>query len=134
MLRVTVLERGRLVRSDSDAESVGLGTPLRRVLPQRLYDRLLRSEAVREDRGEAAVFRWRRNDCLVGPWVGVMQIPGLQLEILPKTDESASQDSEQEVRDIRSNLMNYLKIKRIINKTQKAKAERKMSSALFTVL
>lgn len=27
MLRVTVLERGRIVRSDSDADSVELGTP-----------------------------------------------------------------------------------------------------------
>ena len=97
MLRVTVLERGRIVRSDSDADSVELGTPSRRVLPQRLYDRLYRSEGAREDRGEAAVFRWRRNHCLVGPWVGVMQIPGLQLEILPKTDESAAEDSYQEL-------------------------------------
>lgn len=108
MLRVTVLERGRLVRSDSDADSVELGTPSRRVLPQRLYDRLYRSEGAREDRGEAPVFRWRRNHCLVGPWVGVMQVPGLQLEILPKTDEIASQDADQEVRDIRSNLMEML--------------------------
>ena len=108
MQRVTVLERGRIVRSDSDADSVEVGTPSRRVLPQWLYDRLYRSEGAREDRGEAAVFRWRRNHCLVGPWVGVMQIPGLQLEILPKTDESAAQDSDQEVRDIRSNLMEML--------------------------
>ena len=99
MLRVTVLERGRIVRSDFDADSVELGTPPRRVLSRRLYDRLYRSEGAREDRGEAAVFRWRRNQCLVGPWVGVMQIPGLQLEILPKTDEAKAQDSDQQVRD-----------------------------------
>ncbi len=92
MLRVTVLERGRVLRSDSDDEGVELGTVSRRVLPQRLYDRLVRSEAAREDRGEEAVLRMRRNHCLVGPWVGVMQVPGLQLEILPKTHESASQD------------------------------------------
>ena len=108
MLRVTVLERGRIVRSDSDADSVELGTTSRRVLPQRLYDRLYRIEGAREDRGEAAVFSWRRNHCLVGSWVGVMQIPGLQLEILPKTDTGAVQDSDQEVRDIRSNLMEML--------------------------
>lgn len=108
MLRVTVLERGRILRSDSDAESVDLGTPSRRVLPQRLYERLFRIEGAREDRREAAVFRWRRNHCLVGPWVGVMQIPGLQLEILPKTDDGAAQDSEQEVRDTRCNLMEML--------------------------
>lgn len=108
MLRVTVLERGRILRSDSDADSVELGTPSRRVLPQRLYDRLYRSEGAREDKGEAAVFRWRRNHCLVGPWVGVMQIPGLQLEILPKTDEGTTQDSDQAVKDIRDNLMEML--------------------------
>lgn len=108
MLRVTVLERGRLVRADSDAESVELGTPSRRVLPQRLYDRLVRSEAAREDRGEAAVFRWRRNHCVVGPWVGVMQIPGLQLEVLPKTDDDDADVGDREVRDIRSNLMEML--------------------------
>lgn len=108
MLRVTVLERGRILRSDTDADSVDLGTPSRRVLPQRLYDRLYRSEGAREDGGDAGVFRWRRNHCLVGPWVGVMQIPGLQLEILPKIDDSAPQDSEQEVRDTRCNLMEML--------------------------
>lgn len=108
MLRVTVLERGRLVRGDSDVDSVELGTPSRRVLPQRLYDRLMRSEAAREDRGEPAVFHWRRNHCLVGPWVGVMQIPGLQLEILPKTDDNEIQGSDQEVRDLRCNLMEML--------------------------
>lgn len=108
MLRVTVLERGRIVRSDSDADSVELGTPSRRMLPQRLYDRLYRIEGAREDRGEVAVFRWRRNHCFVGSWVGVMQVPGLQLEILPKTDEGAAHDSDQEVRDIRSNLMEML--------------------------
>lgn len=108
MLRVTVLERGRIVRADSEADNVELGTPSRRVLPQRLYDRLYRSEGAREDRGEAAVFRWRRNQGLVGPWVGVMQIPGLQLEILPKTEELAAQESDEEVRDLRSNLMEML--------------------------
>jgi 5-methylcytosine-specific restriction enzyme subunit McrC len=108
MLRVTVLERGRIVRADSDADNVELGAPSRRVLPQRLYDRLVRSEAAREDRGEAAVFRWRRNHCLVGPWVGVMQIPGLQLEILPKIDDNVAQDNDQEVRDIRRNLIEML--------------------------
>lgn len=108
MLRVTVLERGRIVRSDEGADGVGIGTPSRRVLPQHLYDRLHRREGAREDRGEAPVFRWQRNHALVGPWVGVMQIPGLQLEILPKTDWSAGQESDEEVRGIRSNLMEML--------------------------
>ncbi len=108
MLRVAVLERGRLVRGNSDAESGEVGTPARRVLPPRLYDRLLRSEAQREDRGERDVFRWRRDHCLVGPWVGVIQVPGLQLEILPKIDDSASPENDAEVCDTRCNLMEML--------------------------
>jgi len=109
MLRVTVLERGRIKRSDADAGSVELGTPSCRTLPRWLYDRLRRSEGMREDRGEGAVFQWRRSHCLVGQWVGVMQIPGLQLEILPKTDDNALQDTDQEVRDIRRNLTEMLR-------------------------
>jgi 5-methylcytosine-specific restriction enzyme subunit McrC len=110
MQRVTVLERGRILRSESEHEAPGaaMGTPSRRLLPHHLYDRLYRSETAREDRGEAAVFRWRRDHCLVGPWVGVLQIPGLQIEILPKTDGRAAQQSDQELGDIRSNLMEML--------------------------
>jgi len=108
MLRLTVLERGRIVRADSDDDRVEPGTPSRRVLPKWLYDRLHRREGVREDRGGAAVFQWRRNHCLVGRLVGVMQIPGLQLEILPKTDDSAEQQDDEEVSDIRSNLTEML--------------------------
>lgn len=107
MRRVTVLERGRLVRGNSDAENEEVDTASRRVLPPRLYDRLLRGEGAREDRGGAAIFSWRRNHCLVGPWVGVIQIPGLQLEILPKTDDNMK-DSDQEVGDLRCNLMEML--------------------------
>ena len=94
MHRVTVIERGRLIRADASADRStndgvnAAGTPSRRHLPAGLYDRLLRAESAREDRGEPAIFHWRRNHCLVGPWVGVVQIPGLQVEILPKIDES----------------------------------------------
>jgi 5-methylcytosine-specific restriction enzyme subunit McrC len=107
MLRICVLERGRLIRADSAEGSVELGTPLRRVLPQRLYDRLARSEMSREDRGELPVFQWRRNHCLVGPWVGVMQVPGLQLEILPKIEDE-SRNTDADIQDIRSNLLEML--------------------------
>jgi 5-methylcytosine-specific restriction enzyme subunit McrC len=110
MLRVTVLERGRLIRDDEVADdgSQDTGTPSRRCLPAKLYDRLLRAESAREERGEAPIFSWRRNYCLVGPWVGVMQIPGLQLEILPKTDEREGPADEGFVRDTRCNLMEML--------------------------
>ena len=108
MQRVTVLERGRLVRAEVDTEGAVRGTSSFRILPQRLFDRLARSEAAREDRGEKGVFDWRRNHCFVRQWVGVIQVPGLQLEILPKTDGTKAQDSEPEVAEIRHNLMEML--------------------------
>jgi 5-methylcytosine-specific restriction enzyme subunit McrC len=109
MNRVTVLERGRIERDDDASEGPG-GTPSRRLLPARLYDRLLRSELAREERGDAAVFQWRRNHGLVGPWVGVIQIPGLQLEILPKMDDGTKADAADDtaVPDIRRNLLEML--------------------------
>ena len=110
MLRVTVLERGRLIRSEDTADSGEreMDTPSRRHLPAPLYDRLLRAEVIREERNEAPVFGWRRDYCLVGPWVGVMQIPGLQIEILPKTDGRDVSTDETFVEDTRGNLMEML--------------------------
>jgi 5-methylcytosine-specific restriction enzyme subunit McrC len=107
MLRLSVLERGRLVRAESAGQIADYGTPSKRILPQRLFDRLARHEAIREDREDGAVFQWRRNYCLVGSWVGVLQVPGLQIEILPKTDGSFG-DEEQQLTDVRSNLMEML--------------------------
>ncbi|MBK7074599.1 MAG: hypothetical protein IPH44_20110 [Myxococcales bacterium] len=109
MRRVTVVERGRLIRGEDESGNPELdGTLARRLLPSRLYDRLFRSEVAREDRGEAAVFSWRRDHCLVGPWVGVIQIPGLQIEILPKTDDRARASDDAYVKETRSNLMEML--------------------------
>jgi 5-methylcytosine-specific restriction enzyme subunit McrC len=90
MLQVTVLERGRIVRGGADASTTEVGGTLQyRVLPAQLYDRLARSELLREERdGEGRVIDWRVRYGIVGQWVGVIQIPGLQLEILPKTDDS----------------------------------------------
>lgn len=110
MLRVTVLERGRIVRgeSDSPSESAG-GTAQYRVLPCRLYDRLERSEVSYEERDDKGrVIDWHRRYGIVGQWVGVIQIPGLQLEILPKTDDAAPEGGEGSVDATRRNLMTML--------------------------
>ncbi|MBX3269507.1 MAG: hypothetical protein KF729_04570 [Sandaracinaceae bacterium] len=112
MLRVTVLERGRLVRGGEAERAYAAGTPARRELAARLYDRLMRSEAAREDRGEKPVFAWRRHHALVGSWVGVVQVPGLQIEILPKTDDQQPPEPGESldawVRDTRANLFEML--------------------------
>ncbi len=111
MLRVTVLERGRIVRGESDPPSEHAnGTPQVRVLPSRLYDRLARSDVSHEEReGEGRVIEWRRRQGIVGQWVGVIQIPGLQLEILPKTDDEDPREGvDGYVDSTRRNLMTML--------------------------
>jgi 5-methylcytosine-specific restriction enzyme subunit McrC len=112
MLRVTVLERGRIVRDEtgSTSKSAG-GTPQYRVLPSRLYDRLERTEVSHDERdGKGRVIEWHRRHGVVGQWVGVIQIPGLQLEILPKTDaEDPPEDGDDILVDgARRNLMTML--------------------------
>jgi 5-methylcytosine-specific restriction enzyme subunit McrC len=89
MLRVSVIERGRIVRGDTDDPAITRpGSPAYRVLPRRLYDRLVRHELDHVERREQKnrIIDWRHDHGIVGQWVGVVQIPGLQLEILPKTD------------------------------------------------
>ncbi len=110
MLRVNVLERGRIVRGESDTPSENAGgTPQYRVLPTRLYDRLERSELSHEElNGKGRVIDWHRRHGVVGQWVGVIQIPGLQLEILPKTDDSQPETGDGYVDATRRNLMTML--------------------------
>lgn len=110
MLRVTVLERGRVVRGESDSLAASArGTAQYRVLPSRLYDRLERSEVSHEKLdGKGRVIDWHRRYGIVGQWVGVIQIPGLQLEILPKTDDAVSEAGDGYVDTTRRNLMTML--------------------------
>ena len=112
MLRLTVLERGRLERAVDLSGKEGseeFGTPARRRVPAPLFDRLQRAEGIREDRGQKAIFRWGRNKAYVGPWVGVLQVPGLQLEILPKIDTGET-GNQLEVTELRANLLHMLSL------------------------
>jgi 5-methylcytosine-specific restriction enzyme subunit McrC len=100
MLRVAVIERGRIVRGDTDdLDITKTGGPAYRVLPRQLYDRLVRHEIehVERQKYKSRIIDWRRDHGVVGQWVGVLQIPGLQLEILPKTDgHEPPEDAEGE--------------------------------------
>ena len=111
MRRLTVLERGRLVRGDTDDwGECREGTPSYRLLPRRVYDRLERYELTQVDEeGEKRIVDWRERHGIVGPWVGLIQTPGLQLEILPKTDGGEVPPDEEKrdhyIRGTRDNLL-----------------------------
>lgn len=110
MLRLTVLERGEICRDLKvlpHSSGSDFGTPERRLIPSVLYDRLIAAESAREGKGEKPIFSWHHNRAFVGPWVGVLQIPGLQLEILPKLDNQPQQING-DVSLVRNNLMYML--------------------------
>lgn len=115
MLKLRVLERGRIRRTNDDALSGG--TVHDRPIPSVLFDRLLRLEGGREDRGESTIFHWRRNEAIIGPWVGVLQVPGLQLEILPKLD-----DQNADVPSIRANVVEMLRVGGLIASRDRGEA------------
>jgi 5-methylcytosine-specific restriction enzyme subunit McrC len=81
MLQLQVCERGTLVQGEKGTSS------LRQCwVPTELFERLQLFEDRRVNRGESPVFTWGYRKAVVGPYVGVIRVPGLQLEILPKTE------------------------------------------------
>jgi 5-methylcytosine-specific restriction enzyme subunit McrC len=107
MKRIVIREHSRIVRlrkGDSTAQTDGCTH-----LESHLYDRLKRFDHYK--RAEAdRIFRWSDSYALTRQWVGVVQVPGLQLEILPKIDVPEV-DQEQTVNQAaRANLLYMLSI------------------------
>jgi 5-methylcytosine-specific restriction enzyme subunit McrC len=80
--RVTLRERGRLHQSRSDRPVPPSDTLDQLWLEPHLFDRLRDDDLSRP----RPVFEWQHRSARAGPWVGVVQIPGLTLELLPKID------------------------------------------------
>lgn len=78
MIIIRIAEFGRIRRSD---------------LPPALLDRLQRfDEAWSRDKGGSTVFNWSHIGWIgAGSWVGVVQVPGLTVQILPKVDDGVGQ-------------------------------------------
>lgn len=84
MRQVTLRERGRLHRLRPGRDAPGPpDQPDAAWLDARHFDRLRDYDRSRADR---AVFDWGVDDARAGQWVGVVQMPGLVLELLPKID------------------------------------------------
>ncbi len=72
MNRLSILEYGKIARAD---------------LPARVLDRLERFDLLHARTSGESVFDWSgRHQIRAKNWVGVVQVPGLSVEILPKVD------------------------------------------------
>jgi 5-methylcytosine-specific restriction enzyme subunit McrC len=108
-----VLERGRLICGEGrEPDSL-----FARRLPPDIYARLRDAEQSRESRGEAPVFQWGTRAgvefAIVGPWVGVIEVGAVQIEILPKADQNErpnidGRSEDDVVRLIQGNLLEML--------------------------
>ncbi len=108
MKRIVIREHERIVRSDQD----GVDSGDNQHLNSRLYDQLKRFD----QRGREAkdqVFAWGDRRAWAQQWVGVIQVPGLQIEILPKVDTTESKERSQrgdEADEARHNLLYMLAV------------------------
>lgn len=129
-MHVTVLERGRLIRHpDARLPADHRDDPWARHIPWPLFDALERTEQAREaleasrarragkQPKSSAVFsfvrRKGRTEATVGPWVGVLEVGDLQLELLPKVDREerpARLAGDKELTTIRGNLLTMLEV------------------------
>lgn len=129
-MRVTVLERGRLIRyPEARLSPDHRDDPWERHIPAPLFDLLERTEQAREaleaKRAQgtgkppksSAVFSFVRRRgktvATVGPWVGVLEVGDLQLELLPKVDREekpARLTNGEALTTVRGNLLTMLEV------------------------
>jgi 5-methylcytosine-specific restriction enzyme subunit McrC len=108
VIRLVVNEHTRIARS-TDLLVEGLE---RALLPARHYDRLRDFDR----RGRFAadrVFEWSDGYARSTQWVGVVQVPGLQVEVLPKVDVltgTLRADAGEAVHEARRNLLYMLSL------------------------
>ncbi len=102
---IVIREHERIVRSDEDSADPGDNQRLH----PRLYDQLKRFDQ-RERTAQEQVFAWGDNRARAQQWVGVIQAPGLQVEILPKVDSLEPSEDRQEAHEARHNLLYMLAI------------------------
>ena len=106
MKPLSIREHTRIVRSDTKGF---FWRGNQAYLENRLYDRLkcFDQRGHKDTKSAHPVFLWGDGRAKTMQWVGVIQVSGLQIEILPKVDESAGNDDENQVR---SNLLYILAI------------------------
>lgn len=88
MRRIVVGEHSRITRKKSTSPTLDVA---KGVLEEHLYDRLRRFDRDGRPPGDQ-VFDWRDGYARTAQWVGVIQVPGVQIEILPKVDSLGDED------------------------------------------
>ncbi len=107
MKRIVVQEHTQIVRWDG--EGTPPFSPDIKWLEHRLYDRLKQFD--QRGRGEKdQVFSWSDGSTRTTQWIGVIQVPGLQVEILPKIDEADLNEKEKKEIQAHSNLLYMLSV------------------------
>lgn len=101
---LVVQEHTRIVRWDGEGEA-----PSSLYIERRLYNRLKRFDQRGRFEGER-VFSWGDGSTRTTQWVGVIQVPGLQVEVLPKIDETDIKKDEEKQVQARSNLLYMLSV------------------------
>jgi 5-methylcytosine-specific restriction enzyme subunit McrC len=111
MRTITLAEHERLYRWDKSGDPPE-SHPWK-VLPARLYRRLQRFD-VQLQRRHKAVFEWHADYVKAQQWVGVVQLEGLRIEILPKIDavrnERQGLSTDIQSTQARENLLTMLQI------------------------
>jgi 5-methylcytosine-specific restriction enzyme subunit McrC len=107
--RLVVTEHTRIERRTGSGPGGGPGVAF---LEERHYDRVRNFDCLaREERDR--VFEWSDGFARTAQWVGVVQVPGVQIEILPKVDALAEQGTageEQVQYEARRNLLYMLSL------------------------
>ena len=86
MMRVELREHGRLVPDGGRLDGA--------VVDPRAYERLRRFDE-RAAQHDGGIFTWYAHHAQASQWVGVVQVDGLQVEILPKIEAPSAKDDGQ---------------------------------------
>lgn len=105
--RLAQLDHTRIVRWHREEPVSDTETP--RYLEHRLYDRLKRFDQGQRDEADR-VFAWGDDSARTQQWVGVIQVPGLQIEILPKIDAATPDETAAGQHEARRNLLYMLAV------------------------
>ena len=107
MRRLVIREHARVVRWSQDGAAPKRDAQV--CLEHRLYDRLRRFDQRQREEVDR-VFSWGDGSARAQQWVGVIQVPGLQVEVLPKVDAGGSDEAEAETHEARRNLLYMLAV------------------------